>query len=98
MSENKKTNTFAKGVQISSNGMVDVVTFESNFVSMQELQNAVKGHFEFVYLPNNMILVVNEEGKLNDLPINEIATSFVLPIMKDIIVGDVLLINGKYLN
>ena len=45
-----------------------------------------------------MILVVNEEGKLNDLPINEIATSFVLPIMKDIIVGDVLLINGKYLN
>ena len=47
MSENKKTNTFAKGVQISSNGMVDVVTFESNFVSMQELQNAVKGQYDF---------------------------------------------------
>jgi hypothetical protein len=98
MSENKTKNIFAKGVQISSNGMVDVVTFKSRFVSMEELQSAVKGHFEFVYLPNNMILVVNEEGKLNDLPINDIATSFVFPIVNDIIVGDVLLINGKYLN
>jgi hypothetical protein len=98
MSENTQKTKIAKGVHISSNGTVDVVTFKSSFVSMEELQNAVKGHFEFVYLPNNMILVVNEEGKLNNLPINEIATSFVMPIIKDIIVGDVLLINGKYLN
>jgi Domain of unknown function (DUF3846) len=98
MSENKKSKNFAKGVHISSNGMVDVVFFKSTYVSMEELQSAVNGHFEFVYLPDNLILVVNEEGKLNNLPINEIATSFVLPIMNDIIVGDVLLIKGKYLN
>ena len=45
-----------------------------------------------------MILVVNEEGKLNNLAKNEIATLFVSPILNDIILGDVLLVNNKYLN
>jgi hypothetical protein len=98
MSEKTKNQTFAKGLKVTSDGIVDVLVFSQKYVTMEELQSVVKGHFEFVYLPNNMVLVVNEEGKLNDLPVNELVTSFVYPVIKDSIVGDVLLVNGKYLN
>lgn len=88
----------ARGVKISSNGTVDILVFEKRYASMEELQGVVKGHFEFVYLPDNMIMVVNEEGKLNNLPLNHVATLFVAPVISDTIVGDVLLINSKYLD
>lgn len=91
-------NQNARGVKITSDGLVDIVVFEKQYASMEELQSIVNGHFEFVYLPENMIMVVNEEGKLNDLPVNSIATSFVQPVLKDYIVGNVLLINQKFLN
>lgn len=97
MSEEKIKKSFAKGVHILANGDVQFITFKKNFISLEELQNSVKGLFEIVYLPENMILVVNEEGKLNNLPFNKIATALIQPILQDIIVGDVLLINGKYL-
>ena len=88
----------ARALKINSDGKTDIVFFENPIISMKELQEQVKGLFEFIYLPNNMVLVVNEEGKLNNLAKNEIATLFISPILNDIIVGDVLLINNKYIN
>jgi hypothetical protein len=82
----------------TTDGKTDIVFFEKPQISVKELQESVNGYFEFIYLPNNMILVVNEEGKLNNLAKNEIATLFVSPILNDIILGDVLLINNKYIN
>ena len=55
--------------------------------SLEELQGFVKGYIEIVYLPNDKFLVVNEEGKLMGLPINDYATE----IANQLIVGDVLL-------
>lgn len=95
MSENQIK---AKGIKVTTDGTSEEVTFQSNFVNLKEMQEIVGGHIEFVYLPNNIILVVNEEGKLNNLPVNEIVTSFYYPIIKDVIVGNVLLIDGKYLS
>jgi hypothetical protein len=91
-------NQKARGVKITSDGVVDILVFNKQYATMEELQSIVNGHFEFVYLPENMIMVVNEEGKLNDLPINSVATAFVKPVLNDYIVGDVLLINQKFLN
>jgi hypothetical protein len=92
------TKQVARALKINSDGKTDIVFFKKPQISVKELQESVSGYFEFIYLPNNMILVVNEEGKLNNLAKNEIATLFVSPILNDIILGDVLLVNNKYLN
>jgi hypothetical protein len=42
--------------------------------SLEELQGFVEGHIEVVCLKDGMIMVVNEEGKLNGLPFNTRAT------------------------
>jgi len=49
---------------------------------------------EFIYF-DNQILIIDEEGKLNHKPINDIATYLFRKNKKihDIIVGDVLLVN-----
>lgn len=94
----KENSTKAVGVKIQTDGQSEIVVFNNPFVSLKELQEIVNGHIEFVYLPNNMILVVNEEGKLNDLPVNQMATCFVSPVINDFIVGNVLLINKKYID
>lgn len=64
--------------------------------TLDELQKAVGGLIEFVQTPKGNILVVNEEGKINDLPLNVAAT---LIIQKggipDVIVGDALYIDPK---
>jgi hypothetical protein len=51
-----------------------------------------------VYLPENKILVVNEEGKLDDLPLNGLATMKFWDNIRDLIVGNVLLIDQKYID
>ena len=59
--------------------------------SLEELQGFVKGYIEIVYLSNDKFLVVNEEGKLMGLPINDYATG----IANQLIVGDVLLCDSE---
>lgn len=58
--------------------------------SLKELQGFVGGCIEIVYLPNGDLMVVNEEGKMNDLPINMKAT---MAYGLDVIVGNVLWCN-----
>lgn len=60
---------------------------------LSEMQAVVSGYIEVVYLDDGLIMVVNEEGKLNGLAINWNATKLYrksLPWCNDIIVGDVL--------
>ena len=47
---------------------------------LETLQNHVGGYIEIVSMGGGVGLVVNEEGKLNDLPAN-------FPIGRDVIVG-----------
>jgi hypothetical protein len=57
--------------------------------SLEELQNIVGGYIETVMLPNGNLLVLNEEGKLEGLPLNTTATDL-YNNPYDAIVGDVL--------
>lgn len=54
--------------------------------SLSELQAIVGGFIEVVHLSDGRLMVVNEEGKLEGLPINEKASQ----LYPDLIVGDVL--------
>jgi len=54
--------------------------------SLTELQAVVGGFIEVVHLPDGRLMIVNDEGKLNGLPVNPKASE----LYPDIIVGDVL--------
>lgn len=69
--------------------------------SLEEMQDFVGGLVQIFALPSGKEFIVNEEGKINDLPENEMATKIwkeEYPIKKypmnndELIVGDVLLI------
>jgi hypothetical protein len=56
--------------------------------SLKELQEAVGGYIEMVYLPNG-IMVVNEEGLLKGLPLNQLASQLAgQPIVGNVLVCD----------
>jgi len=79
---------------IKSNGeTIDVNPNNGNDFKLEELQTIVGGYIEIVWLPNNEIMVVNEDGKLMELPINQEATKIYQNAFgyNDVIVGDVLL-------
>lgn len=69
--------------------------------SLEELQKIVGGYIEIVPLDNDQIIVLNEEGKLMGLKVNEIATTLYHEVNRfarsrmDFIVGDVLVCNSE---
>ena len=67
--------------------------------SLEELSKIVNGYIEIIYLNNNQLMVLNEEGKLNNLPYNSEATKLASTELApdDFIVGNVLVCNGKYI-
>lgn len=78
---------------LKADGNVENVTPKNGFkFSLDEMQKAVGGYIELVYLPDG-ILVVNEEGKVHGLPVNMLATDLVQQERGafDVIVGDALL-------
>ncbi len=93
-----QTKEKAKGLFISVNGSIQEKQFSKEKINLQEMQDCVGGYIEFVYLPDNKILVVNEEGKINNLPLNGLATMKFWENTREMIVGDVLLIDQKYID
>jgi len=67
--------------------------------SLEELSSAVGGHIEIVTtMDEKHYMILNEEGKLNDLPINHKATEMFSGNkngFRDMIVGDVVLCTSK---
>lgn len=62
--------------------------------SLEELQEFVGGCIEIVSLVDDLIMVINEEGKLLDLPFNKAATEILWSSTgstSDYIVGNVLI-------
>ena len=84
-----------KGVVYKSNGSVEDRVFSKKNVTLKEMQEIVGGYIEFIYLrKDNLVMVVNEEGKITGLPFNAKATQLVKECnINDIIVGDVLIVN-----
>lgn len=77
---------------IRANGeVVEIEPKDKDSFTLDEMQGYVNGWIEVVYLASGDVMVVNEEGKLNGLPINEKATELYGSI--DTIVGDVMIIN-----
>lgn len=78
----------------SSVEIIEIEPKNGTDFSLEELQGVVGGYIEIVRLGGNQLMVVNEEGKLNRLPFNSLATNalrLVYPQSDDIIVGDVLI-------
>jgi len=78
-----------KSVIVKINGEVEVKELNG----LQELQKAVGGYIEAINLPNYGTGFVNEEGKLNNLPLNVVATvaySKSNGFSHDVLVGDVI--------
>ena len=66
---------------------------ENETFTLKEMYKYTKSNIvEFVYL-NGHIMIIDEEGKLNNKPINDIATHYFRKYNKthDFIVGDVLI-------
>lgn len=66
--------------------------------TLEEMQAIVGGDIELVFLNETEIMVVNEEGKINDLAYNSAATRILIenhPSVSDYIVGDVLVCDNK---
>lgn len=61
--------------------------------SLEEMQAIVGGYIEIVYLDNGKLMIVNEEGKINGLPLNDNASMLVG--YTDLIMGDVLVCESK---
>jgi hypothetical protein len=66
------------------------------YFTLRELQAFVGGYIEVVFLNDNQIMVVNEEGKLCKLPINIRATKIITDQeIEDVIVGNALVCSSK---
>jgi hypothetical protein len=93
----KKNKDKAAGVLFLADGGIKEIIFEGLHVTLEEMQKCVGGYVEFVYLEGDLVLVVNEEGLINNLPHNEIATKILSLEGKANIVGDVLLIGTNFI-
>lgn len=84
---------------LSADGAVAFVENDKSHADLKLLQDAVGGYIEVVTLSNDWLMIVNEEGKLKGLPINDLATAmyYINYGETDIIVGDVVLIHKKYM-
>ncbi len=63
--------------------------------SLEEAQQLVGGYVEMVRLPDGKQMLVNEDGRSMDLPLNKEATEMLNPNRPGIdIVGDVVVLEG----
>lgn len=80
------------GIVIKQNGDISSVALEKNGV-VKKLHECVGGYIECVTLSDDLVMVVDEEGKLRGKGVNKIATEIFLcnNQYSDIIVGDVVI-------
>ena len=89
----------AKGTLITTDGNIKEIQFSGRIVTLKEMQQCVEGYIEMVWLKSGKVLIVNEEGKIDGLPINDKATIIVNEDgIYDTIVGNALLIETKFVD
>ncbi len=64
---------------------------------LKEIQAVVGGYVQIISLSDGRLMVLNEEGKINDLPPNHAATELARDVLfsGDYIAGDVLVCSSK---
>jgi|TARA_X000000368_G_C22938590_1_gene671044 hypothetical protein len=88
-----------KAQLVSTNGDVKSVKPKNNKTfSLKELQSYVDGYIQILKTRDERIMIINEEGKLNNLPYNEIASSLYIYGMQDPVVGNVLVMDKQMIN
>jgi len=89
----------AKGLLITTDGNARDVEFSGKIANLKELQELVGGYIEILWLRGGKALVVNEEGKIYGLPVNDRATYLIEEHgLSDVIVGNVVLMESKYID
>ena len=83
----------AFSILLLADGAAKEVSPAGRYWTLEEMQQLVGGLIEIVPLADGRILVINEEGKLHDLPVNVAATNHFLVQRAafSTIVGDALL-------
>ena len=74
---NKQENKISFNEYVKANTDQDlfkIIDDEKNTPTLKEAQDFVGGYVECITWPNGDLLIVNEEGKLNNLPLNPEAT------------------------
>lgn len=81
---------------VKTNG--EIIDLEDKELQLEQMQKVVGGYIEIVHLKNGWLVVCNEEGKLIGLEENPVVT-LVCNIngFNDIIVGDVIICESKYI-
>lgn len=83
---------------IKTDGSVSEFKPAGKRITLEEMQKIVGGYIEMLHLDgrSKKVLVVNEEGKLKNLPINHKATLMAKSDwIQDIIVGDVIFADSE---
>lgn len=86
-----------KALVLTTDSTIEVEQDTDEFVSYATLSRAVGGMIEAVTLPSGLTLWVNEEGKMNGLPVNDYATRLFDSAFGsgiDIIVGNAIITGG----
>lgn len=73
--------------------IIDIEPKNKKDFTLEELNDIVGGYIELVILPDGQYMVVNEEGKIKNLPVNDNATEIYRSKIGpwDYIVGDCLI-------
>lgn len=83
-------------IQITTEGELKEIQLNEGTSQLDILQTAVGGLIEAVDLSNKLTMWLNEEGKLNHLPLNRIGTKMWEGVygQTDVILGDVIFTGG----
>lgn len=84
-------------IKLTAEGNASIIDLSADSNELLTLQMAVGGLIEAKTLEGDYTLIMNEEGKLQGLPINERATEIWLanfPNFPDVILGDVVIAGG----
>lgn len=78
---------------------IDIKPANKDFFTLEELQSYVDGYIEIIHVKGKLYtqLIVNDEGRINGSPVNEMATYYVTNILglSHIVHGDCVLATPK---
>ena len=84
-------------IKIKPNGMVEQIDCED--ITLDYLQSEVDGYIETIRIKGGpdrrLLMVIDEEGKLKDKPINDLAGKIAYIRFDDYIVGDVVIVKEQ---
>lgn len=84
---------------LKSDGTEEEFIFDGKVPGLEAMQEVVGGYIQMIHLDDGRVMIMNEEGKLERLPQNDKATAMTRDILSqfDVVVGDVIVMDEKYM-